>query len=54
MTCPTGKLRYSDRIGARVALAGIRRKRTRHDKNEQAVYQCPACHGWHLTSKDRR
>lgn len=51
MTCPSGKIRYRDQLGARIALSGIRKKRTRRDKNERAAYQCPACNGWHLTSK---
>lgn len=54
MNCPSGKLRYHDEIGARIALASIRQKHTRRSKGEKAFYQCPACKGRHLTSKGKR
>ncbi|WP_186343712.1 hypothetical protein [Streptomyces sp. CFMR 7] len=46
-TCLTGKRRYRNRLDARIALANTRRR----DHGEKRVYQCPGCHGWHLTSK---
>ncbi|MFJ6239814.1 hypothetical protein ACIQH0_37810 [Streptomyces griseus] len=46
-TCLTGKRRYRNRLDARIALANTRRR----DRGEKRAYQCPGCHGWHLTSK---
>lgn len=46
MSCSTGKIRYRDRLGAQIALAGTRRK----DRSEARAYRCPDCRGWHLTS----
>lgn len=50
MTCPSGKRRYRDRIGAQLALAVIRHRRTSR-RRETRAYRCATCHGWHLTSK---
>lgn len=50
-TCPTGKLRYRDRIAAQLTLAGIDNLDPR--RREQRAYRCPACRGWHLTSQTR-
>lgn len=48
--CPTGKVRFRDRIGALMALNGRGRGDHRRDKTEARAYRCPDCHGWHLTS----
>lgn len=52
--CSTGKLRYDSSIDAAIALGNARRARRvkgRDDVVEQRHYHCPACSGWHLTSK---
>lgn len=46
--CRHGKRRYFTRLDAEVVLAGLRRDPARREKRS---YECPACHGWHLTSK---
>lgn len=48
-SCPE-KIRYRDRIAALIALASTRRA----DRDESRAYRCPICHGWHLTSQERR
>ncbi len=45
--CPHGKRRYYTRLDAEVVLVGLRRDPARR---EQRSYECPTCHGWHLTS----
>ena len=52
MACPTGKLRYRDRLEAQLALLRVS---TDDDprRKEKRSYQCPHCHGWHLTSQAR-
>ena len=50
MSCPSGKRRYRDHIGAQFALAVIRHRRTDR-RRETRAYPCPICHGWHLTSR---
>lgn len=53
--CPTGKRRYRDSIGARLALATIRQRDSAHrPKTERRAYRCPDCNGWHLTAKGPR
>ena len=53
--CPSGKVRYRDRLDALLALSRIDRKDSpRRSKSEQRAYPCPRCKGWHLTSTDRR
>ncbi len=52
MTCPSGKRRYRDRIGAQLALAVIRRRDSRQ-RRETRAYPCPDCRGWHLTSRSQ-
>lgn len=47
----TSKRRYRDEIGARLALAKTQSARAKGDRFETRVYRCPACRGWHLTSK---
>ncbi|GAA4706200.1 hypothetical protein [Streptomyces youssoufiensis] len=49
-TCRTGKIRYRDRIEAKLAMAGAGRK----GRDEQRVYRCEHCHGFHLTSTPKR
>jgi hypothetical protein len=53
MTCPSGKVRHYDRIAALMALASVRGKGERRPKDERRAYECPQCHGWHLTSQGR-
>jgi hypothetical protein len=48
------KIRYRDRISAKLALAAMGRNDQRRPKSEQRAYRCPDCHGWHLTSQARR
>ncbi|WP_040797944.1 hypothetical protein [Nocardia higoensis] len=43
-----GKRRYFTRSDAELALSGVDHDDPR--RREQRCYQCPACHGWHLTS----
>lgn len=56
MSCPTGKVRYATEQYARAQLVGaiIRRNRGNAKRQEQRVYPCPVCHGFHLTSKPSR
>lgn len=51
-TCQ-GKRRFRDR---EEAVAAIRTLRTKSDrgKHPHRAYECPTCHGWHLTSQDPR
>ncbi len=50
----TGKVRFSTKIDAQIALANATRPTRRNDQNrpkeEKRVFLCPSCHGWHLTS----
>ncbi|WP_433337038.1 hypothetical protein [Spirillospora sp. CA-294931] len=53
--CPSGKVRFKDRIAATLALATIQRQgRPDRDKMEARAYRCPDCAGWHLTSSRTR
>lgn len=55
--CPaTGKVRFHTEHAAQVALVGaiVRRNAGRGQRRECRHYQCPVCHGWHLTSKPKR
>jgi len=45
--CPTGKRGYFTRADARAA------KRT-HANKGLSVYECPACHDWHLGHLPRK
>lgn len=47
--CPAKK-RYSDELGAKIALASTIGKRGKR-RNETRYYKCPVCRGWHLTSQ---
>jgi hypothetical protein len=51
--CPTSKIRWRNR---KAALAAIDTHRNRWRGPREAfpnlwVYRCPACKGWHFTSK---
>lgn len=48
--CPSGKIGYLTRIGAKLALNQTRRKRN-PGEGEWTEYHCPRCGYWHLTSK---
>ncbi|GAB3601106.1 hypothetical protein GCM10027586_03820 [Kineococcus gypseus] len=50
MSCPSGKVRYRDRIAAELALLNAHRSSAAR-RNEVRVYQCEKCRGWHLTSR---
>lgn len=56
MSCPTGKRRFVTEAYARAELVGaiIRRNRGNVKRQEQRVYPCPLCKGYHLTSKPER
>jgi hypothetical protein len=45
------KIRYRDRVAALLALASTGRRHERRHKEEKRAYHCPACRGWHLTSR---
>lgn len=47
MVCQTGKIRYDSRRKARKGLKVARGVGGRSNRE----YACPACAGWHLTSK---
>ncbi|WP_433700809.1 hypothetical protein [Nocardiopsis sp. CA-288880] len=47
-----GKRWFKDRISAELAIANIRRYgRAQSERMPRRAYECPACKGWHLTSK---
>lgn len=48
--CSTGKVRYRDKLGAKIELAKVQHE----DHGERRVYRCEFCRGWHLTSQSRR
>lgn len=52
MSCPSGKVRYRDRIAAELALVSTGKNDQRRAKNEHRSYRCPDCKGWHLTSRN--
>jgi hypothetical protein len=56
--CETGKARYRDKTEAVQTLHVLRNSAARQlndfgttRRNESRSYKCPACKGWHLTSK---
>jgi hypothetical protein len=50
--CPTGKVRYRDKVGALFAMSQARHKDSSgRAKLEQRAYFCSRCRGWHLTSR---
>jgi hypothetical protein len=48
------KLRYRDQLGALIALSSAESKKAKGRRNEQRVYRCPDCKGWHLSSSSLR
>ncbi len=50
MRCRSGKIRYKDELGAKIALAS----RAARDKGEKRYYTCNLCNGYHLTSQDQK
>lgn len=52
--CPSGKIRYCDRVAALIALSELAVKRGRQKQrarlDERRAYRCQKCLGWHLTS----
>lgn len=46
-----GKRRFGDRIAAELALGRIAAKGDVRERCPVRTYPCPACSGWHLTSK---
>lgn len=52
--CPSGKIRYPDKLAARVSLVSARRNHDGRRAVENRVYRCPDCAGWHLTHKKRK
>ncbi len=48
-----GKVRYPDKIAARLALAMLHRQ-DKEGHHETRAYRCPLCRGWHLTSMEFR
>lgn len=54
--CPSGKVRYVTEQYARAQLVGvlISANRGNGKRHERRIYECPICHGWHLTSKPDR
>lgn len=51
MSCPSGKRRFATESYAKAQLVGaiMRRNRGNQKRQERRVYECPLCHGWHLT-----
>jgi len=50
--CPTGKVRFRDRQSAAEALH--RSKVSTRQVVPVRCYECPLCHGFHLTSRNER
>lgn len=53
------KVRYPDKLGAKIALASTQASEAQHRKQvsrraEVRAYRCPDCKGWHLTSRKER
>ncbi len=53
-SCVSGKRGYRSRSMAKKALKAANRARFGGAKLETAVYACPDCGDWHLTSKPQR
>jgi hypothetical protein len=50
-----GKRRFPDEHTAKDALVQAKIRRSLHGsskRRERRAYECPDCHGWHLTSSD--
>lgn len=50
MSC--GKTRFSDELGAKLALEGQHKNAHRKPKECKRYYYCKRCRGYHLTSKE--
>ena len=53
MRCPTGKIRYRDRVAAMIELSKIdyrMRSKKGRLKQERTIYRCNRCSGFHLSS----
>lgn len=50
--CPTGKVRFPNRLAANTALLKAWKAHSEGDttRRERNSYPCPDCSGWHLTS----
>ena len=48
--CPSGKVRHPSKRAAKAAATAVGRRRT-HDRPR--AYECPTCHGWHMTTAPR-
>ncbi len=48
------KVRYPDRIAALFILSQTGARHGRRPKDEVRAYECPACSGWHLSSRPSR
>lgn len=51
-TCPTGKVRWPNRLTANKALLKAWKSHSNGDthRRERSAYLCETCSGWHLTS----
>jgi hypothetical protein len=50
-----GKVRYRDKIAAKIALASAQHQDgSGRPKIEKRIYRCPNCFGFHLTSQAKR
>jgi len=49
-----GKKKYRDKIAAMMAIANIEARGEDRPSGQipKRAYKCPACHQWHLTSKE--
>jgi len=52
--CPSGKVRHQKKRDAEQAARVAVRLRYDPVPDWLRIYECPACHGWHLTSKPGR
>ncbi len=54
--CVTGKRLWRSKAAAKRALKRVQAERQTagHDRFECAIYECPLCGGWHLTSQTQR
>jgi hypothetical protein len=54
--CVTGKRLWRSKAAAKRALKRVQAERQTagHDRFECAIYECPLCGGWHMTSQAQR
>jgi hypothetical protein len=54
--CVTGKRLWRSKAAAKRALKRVQAERQTagHDRFECAIYECPLCSGWHMTSQAQR